>query len=286
MRIAFVCNFPKGIWQWQDGLRGALRVLEKKHTIVYSLNDTIPPGNFDFLFVWSCIGGKAFEEGRRFNGRKILFFSGGVMAPLLSEYFCLFENEGHVLIARDLGIPCMKAFGTDVSVFKPMKQPKIFDVFYPGAFGLWKRKDLFAQSVQGLRAFSCGNIQEHEMQCFDVCVENGVAVSPDLPQENLPYFYNMSKSTLVLPVPEIGCQRTVLESMACKVPVIVPSDAALVVEYARHGGIVVHPDSQAIREGITQAMTHDTEEAYQYVMDNLTEQHYAQKIEEAMEMVR
>ena len=233
---------------------------------------------------WGGVLAKTFTEGLKFNGKRILFFAGGDLKPEMQQYFVLFENEYHRIKSQEFRIEGLVAFGTNTEVFKPIKQPKIFDVFYPGAFGLWKRKDLFTRACKGLRAFTCGNIQQHEMQCWDICVDNGIGVAPDIMQDVLPYFYNMSKCTLVLPVAYIGCQRTVLESMACKVPVIVPSDAPLVVEYAVHGGMVVSPEEGVIREAVLSADSYDPTEAYEYVMDNLTEKHYAEKIKEAIEI--
>lgn len=278
-------ELEKGLWQWADGLRGAMDLISQEHEICYHIDGELHDHNPDLLMAWGGMLAKTFREGLKYKGKRILFFAGGDLGTEMQQYFVLFENEYHRLKSREFDIKGLVAFGTNTKVFKPIPQPKIFDVFYPGAFGLWKRKDLFAKSVKGLKAFTCGNVQHHEMQCWDVCVENGIAVSPDIMQDVLPYFYNMSKCTLVLPVAYIGAQRTVLESMACKIPVIVPADAPLVVEYAIHGGIIVSPEEKAIRDAVMEADSYDPSEAYDYVMDNLTEKHYAARIKEALETI-
>lgn len=285
MKICFLVELPKGMWQWRDGLRAALELLD--HSICYHLDGLLGDHKPDVLFAWGGSFAPTTETARKYSGKSILFFAGGGIEPKYFEGIDVvcFENELHTQEARMKGIKCLTAFGTDTQTFKPMKQPKVFDVIYPGAFGLWKRKDLFAQATKNLRAFTLGNIQPHEMQCFDVCVDNGVAVSADIPQENLPYFYAMSKTVCVLPVPEIGGQRTVLEAMAMKLPTIVPVDAPLVVEYAKHGGIIVETHPEEIKWAIESQLHSVNQEGYEYVMDNLTEKHYAKKIRTALEML-
>lgn len=286
-KICFVVELPLGFWQWDDGLRGAMQLLEEKHKVCYHLsgkpNEDCKP---DILFVWGGTLSGPYKASKNFNSKKILFFAGGPIEPEFFEKYdmVLFENQIHTDIARAKGIKCMTAFGTNTKVFKPMKNAKLFDAFYPGAFGLWKRKDLFAEAVKGLRAFSCGNIQKQEPECYDVCVDNGVGVSADIPQGRLPYFMSMSRTIVVLPVPEIGCQRTVLEAQAMNLPIIVPNDAPLVVEFAKHGGIIVDPDPASIRYAI-QTAPETNEDGLQYVLNNMTEQHYANKIMSALEAI-
>lgn len=293
MNICFLVELPFGLWQWDDGLRGAMKIIEKKHTVTYHLDgfcdcrqrpSSILP---DVVMVWSGTNGTVYHNALQMDCKKILLFAGGSREPSLFRDFdlTLFENGIHTLEARNYGVKCMTAFGTDTTIFKPMKQKKVFDVIYPGAFGLWKRKDLFAESTKRLKAFTLGNIQEHEPQCFDVCVDNDIAVSADIPQSRLPYFYAMAHTVCVLPVAHIGGQRTVLEAMAMKLPIIVPSDAPLVCEFAQHGGVITDPNPQDIERAIVKNLGQVNEEGYQYVMENLTEKHYAKKIQVALERI-
>ena len=287
MKICFLVELPYGIWQWADGLYGAMQILGKEYEVCYHFDGLRHDHKPDLLMCWGGTLSTSYIEGLKFDGKKVLFFAGGSRHPDNFELYDMtfFENDIHTNEGRVRGIKCMTAFGTNTTVFKSMKQPKIFDVIYPGAFGLWKRKDLFARACKGLKALSLGNIQHHEMQCWNVCVDNGITVSADIPQSCLPYFYAMSKTVLVLPVPEIGCQRTVIEAMAMKIPVIVPCDAPLVVEFAVHGGIIVNPDEQSIRQAVVDPSGANTEEAYEYIINNLTEKHYADKIKEAIRII-
>ena len=287
MKICFVVELPN--WEsWDDGLRGAMRIIEKKHEVCYHLNGDIEHEWLsDVILAWGGTLSKSYENIQKYECPKILLFAGG---PIGKDFFTnynlvCFENNLHTLHARSLGIDCMSAFGTNTQVFKPMRQPKMFDVIYPGAFGRWKRKDLFARATKGLRSFTCGNIQPHEIECWDVCVENGIAVSADIPQARLPYFMAMSETLCVLPVAEIGGQRTVLEGMAMKMPVIVPSDAPLVLEFARYGGMIIKPNEGEIREAIKASIGRVNREGYEYVMNNYTEEHYASRLRIAIDRV-
>ena len=281
MKICFLVELPLGtMWQWDDGLRGAMQILEKEHKVCYHLDGLRHDHQPDLLMCWGGTLSKTHKEGLGYKGNRALFFAGGPRSKELFEPYDIifFENELHTNEVKSLRINCLTAFGTNTQVFYPMKQPKIFDVIYPGAFGLWKRKELFAQAARGLKALSLGNIQYQEMQCWDVCVQNGVAVSADIPQSRLPFFMAMSKTVVVLPVAEIGGQRTVLEAFAMNIPVIVPSDAPLVVEFAeKGGGIIVDPTPEAIREAILNAPK-DNPKGLEYIKNEMTEQHYADRI--------
>lgn len=280
MKICFLVELPLGMWQWDDGLRGAMEILEKEHDVCYHLDGLRGDHEPDLLMCWGGTLSKTYKEGLAYSGKKALFFAGGPRTKELFDPYdvVFFENQLHTDEVKRWGINCFTAFGTNTKIFYPMQQPKIFDVIYPAAFGLWKRKDLFAESVKGLKAFSLGNIQYHEMQCWDVCVENGVAVAADVPQSRLPYFMAMSKTVVVLPVPEIGCQRTVLEAMAMNIPVIVPTDAPLVLEFAKKGhGIIVDPNPISIRDAILNAPK-ENKEGYEYIQREMTEKHYAERI--------
>lgn len=285
MKICFLVELPKGFWQWADGLYAAMKILEKDYSITYHLDGkcnckTRP----NLVMAWGGTMSGPYNNALTMKCPRLLLFAGGYRESTYFKEFDMvcFENDFHTNIARTQGVRCMTAFGTNTKVFKPLIQPKIFDVVYPGAFGLWKRKDLFARSVKGLKALTFGNIQYHEMECFQVCVDNDIAVSSDLPQEAVPYYLAMSKTVLVLPVEHIGGQRTVIEAMAMKLPIIVPSDAPLVCEFARHGGIIVDPKPDDIRQAIRNAPPVN-ETGYEYIMDTLTEEHYADKLKIAID---
>lgn len=283
MKICFLVELPHGFWQWDDGLRGAMRILEDKYEVKYHLDGVCDcPTYPDVVFAWGGTLATTYQNAQEMPCKRVLLFAGGDRSPELFNNFnfVCFENESHTLEARSKGVRCVTAFGTDTTVFKPIKNPKVFDTIYPAAFGLWKRKDLFAEAVKDMSALTIGNIQVHEPQCMDVCVDNGVAVSGDIPQSRLPYFYGMSCTATVIPVSFIGGQRTVLEALACKLPVIVPSDAPLVTEF-KHVTIV-EPTPLSIRDGILSQLDTVNEEGYAWVHENMTQEHYAKKLENVL----
>lgn len=288
MKICFLVELPKGIWQWQDGLRAALNLLADEHDICYHLDGRLLEHKPDLLMAWGGSISPTTRQAREYQGKSILFFAGGGIETSFFDGIdlVLFENQLHTDEARVKGIRCQTAFGTDTQTFKPMKQPKVFDVIYPAAFGLWKRKDLFAKAVNGLTALTLGNIQEQEPECFDVCVDNNVAVSSDIPQEVLPYFYNMSKICLITTTPEIGGQRTALEAMSCGLPVVYTKDSVLVAELVNGHGVSVDPDPIDIKRVLMLMLSGysklDKNQARDYILRNYSEKHYADKIRSAI----
>lgn len=122
------------------------------------------------------------------------------------------------------GLNTLKAFGTNTKLFKPINTPKVFDWLYPAAFAKWKRHDLFVEHVRRRRgpAIAVGYIQpnNHEYECVQICLDNGVGVLPWIPPEALVWLYNQSKCVVVPSDPIGGGQRTVLESIACGTKVI------------------------------------------------------------------
>ncbi len=287
MKICFLVELPRGFWQWADGLYAAMKIIEREHEVTYHLDGKCNCKKLpDVVMAWGGTGSGPYKEALKMKCKRILLFAGGDRSPHLFEKFNItcFENEIHTIEAKSKGVSCITAFGTNTKLFRPIRQPKLFDVVYPGAFGLWKRKDLFAESCKCFRALTFGNIQFQEMECWHVCVNNGIAVSPDLPQEVVPYYLAMSRTVLVLPVPFIGGQRTVLEAMAMKLPVIVPNDAPLVCEFVQHGGIIVEPNPAEIAKAITNAQEENIA-GYDYVMNNLTEEHYANKLKQALKRI-
>lgn len=290
MKICFLVELPKGMWQWADGLRAAMNILAEDYEVCYHLDGQLGNHTPDLLMAWGGSFANTTKQAREYKGKSLLFFAGG---GIKAEYFegidiVLFENDIHTTEARVKGIRCQTAFGTDTKLFKPMKQPKVFDVIYPAAFGLWKRKDIFAKAVKGLTALTLGNIQEHEPECLQVCIDNGVAVSSDIPQEVLPYFYNMSKICVITTTPEIGGQRTALEAMSCNIPLVITKDSPLVMEFAGEHAVLADPDPIDIRKMIMLILDGyskiDQYQAREYVIENYSEVSYADKIKSAIKL--
>lgn len=161
-----------------------------------------------------------------YNGvpsKKILLYAGGT--PDKDNAHKLFdvvvvENEAD---KREFNRSVV-AFGTNTKVFRPMDLNKVYPAFYPAAFALYKRHDLWSKSVPD-GSLAVGHMQDHETQCYEVVKENGHIISPPLPMDSMPFFYNQSFATVLTPEHMGGCQRAALESMACNIPVLATNDS-------------------------------------------------------------
>lgn len=242
---------PIESWQtWCDGLYGALKILAQESSFkvyVMGLSDTpttlerdgitfflrrdskglkyaIDIHNPKYIFGW----GTSFynwPELESTSARKILLYAGG-------QYD--FENASrvfdHIVVENpsdQIHFPGSTiAFGTNTEIFRPidMYYAKNFPCIFPSAFARWKRQELWAK-VAPIGSLAIGQFQEHEKDCYEVCVENGHIVIPQVPMNILPYFYNQSVGTLLTAEHMGGCQRASLESMACNVPVLTTSDS-------------------------------------------------------------
>lgn len=235
-------------YSWCDGLYGALNELGKELTVTvfgYSdQNTVISRDNLeiklftshnsmrywiesyqpDYIFGW----GTSFHswEELQYNGtpnKKILLYAGGEPDDAnASKIFDLVvvENESDKKHFHRSAV----AFGTNTDVFKPMDLNKIYPAFYPAAFALYKRHNLWAKSVPD-GSIAVGHLQEHEKECFEVVTENGHIILPPLSMSSMPFFYNQSFATVLTAEHLGGCQRASLESMSCNIPVLVTNDS-------------------------------------------------------------
>ena len=291
---------------WQDGLYWALSELGKKHEVMISLRsqeptmfrrDNITFQSFptvddqiafahvvDNCLLWGQLDQPLFEKTKAFAKRTGLCFAGGAEEhPLGKEYDIIFtENKFINQKFLDQGYNAKVAFGINTDIFKPYPQPKVFKALYPAVFGMWKRQDLFAQAF-GKDGVCIGRYQEHEPQCLQWAQDAGCMTVPMiLPQSAMPYFYNASECIVSTATNDSGGQRTVLEAMACNVPIIVCDDNYKASEYI-HGsgwGSIVPPSAEELRNAVTEHINAPTPASRQYVLDNWTHKHYAERIEE------
>lgn len=233
---------------WCDGLFGALTELAKDITVTvfgYSDQDTtlLREGIEIKLFTsengmrrWLdsyqphiILGwGTSFHNWQELDyngvpGKKILLYAGGTPDDTnASKLFDLVvvENESDKKFFKRSEV----AFGTNTKVFRPLDLNKVYPAFYPAAFALYKRHNLWAKSVPD-GSLAVGQMQDHETECFEVVTENGHIISPPLSMNSMPFFYNQSFATVLTPEHLGGCQRAALESMACNIPVLATNDS-------------------------------------------------------------
>src|SRR3990167_3574443 len=288
---------------WQDGLYWALSELGKKHEVHIVLCSTEPTNyvrdnihiwaernhsdvlrrviviNSDNILLWGQLNQKIIEH---LDTYKVgLCFAGGAEEhPLGKEYDIIFtENKYINQKFIDQGYNAKVAFGINTDIFKPYPQPKIFKALYPAVFGMWKRQDLFAQAF-GKDGVCICRYQPHEPQCLQWAQDAGCMTVPIiLSQSAMPYFYNASECIVSTATNDSGGQRTVLEAMACNVPVIVMSDNYKASEYIGESkfGDIAEPDPKDIKNVFNQRNIYAN--SRQYVLDNWTHLHYAKEIE-------
>src|SRR3990167_3250402 len=274
---------------WQDGLYLALAELAKKMPVsihVQPLNEDHidferdgiqfisedPVQSFTHILFWGQLNQPLFERAKELNAKVGLCFAGGSEEhPLGKEYDIIFtENKFINQKFIDQGYNAKVAFGINTDIFKPYPQPKVFKALYPAVFGMWKRQDLFAQAF-GKDGVCIGRYQPHEPQCLQWAQDAGCMTVPMiLPQSAMPYFYNAAECIVSTATNDSGGQRTVLEAMACNIPIIVMSDNYKASEYiyeAGWGGISDPSKPDDIRRMAEVAKVGPEIQSRQYVLD-------------------
>jgi glycosyltransferase involved in cell wall biosynthesis len=220
--------------------------------------------------------------------KKALLFAGGPLKAVDVELFDLVfvESEINVEDCEREGIPYMKAFGVNTSIFEPINVPVRHDAFLQATFADWKRHTLFAEAV-GFRGAVAGRYQEHDTNGYNACLKHRVTIYDELPARDIAYLINASHCVLNTSDFWGGGQRCTLEAMACGVPVIVMSDSPKNCEFVREsgGGIICEPNAQAIREALDKC-ERDHElgfKGYEYILNNYTEYHYGIRLLKGIE---
>ncbi len=245
----------------------------------------------DVILVWADFTRPVLKK---LVGRGVpmaLMFSGGIglgEPPKIDMFFV--ESEVYKTWFEMRGLPVMTAFGCNNRIFKPMKQPKIFDAIFPATFAGWKRHHLFAKATQGMKALACGYMyNDHETECWGLPQELGVAITPHLSNEAVNSFINMSHVVVVTSDSSGGSQRTVLEAMACGVPVIAMEDSDKTSEYVKESGfgMVVGPTIENIRGAIEtlKANPLDPKIGIKYIQDKWSARRYADSLKAGIESI-
>lgn len=208
-------------------------------------------------------------------------FAGGEALGYNWEIFnhIFVESQVYLDTYKKAGASVSIAFGTNTDLFKPVEQPKMFDALMAGTFAIWKRHELFAGAVKGLRALACGYMYEtHEQECWQVCLDNGVAVLPHVSAPVLHRLYAASRTVVLPSRSDGGSQRTVLEALAMNIPVIVTDSD----KFDYEGVIRVEPTVEAIREAIDSAEGKNTRD---YILENWSHIKYAEALEKGLEAI-
>lgn len=313
LSIGFVWDWEPQNYQtftWKDGLAAAMKELGERHDVVmytdcqYPIQhdwftffpiDLVKDGNHDVLLHWADMTRPHAVDHAMLGVPMALLFAGG---ELFGENIDLFDHifvESQVYLDRllDKGKSASIAFGANTNLFKPVEQPKLFDTIFPATFAAWKRHELYARATKGLRSIACGYMYDtHEQECWEVCLDNGVAVLPHVSADALHRLYAASKVCVIPSQSDGGSQRTVLEAMAMGLPVIVTdSDKYSYGKDVRNGTapivedllIRVAPNDIDIRQAIDEVLANEVYDladlSRRYVLDNWSHITYANAIE-------
>lgn len=299
MRLAFVWNYearPQDLLYWWDGLRAALDYLEIDfgyeilRLTAQSINE-IESFKPDFILSWGSLDQFFHRIIRNYGVKTGLCYAGGSKENLDNFDVIFYESqidgdEFEILKSeKNYKIHLQRAFGTNDELFRPFHQKKIWDAIYPATFARWKRHELFARAV-GDGGLACGNWLEYEMDCVNVCKKYGVLTLKAVHPEVLVSLYNASFCTLLTADRWGGCQRAVLESLSCNVPVIVCSDNKRSSEFIEESGegLVVDPDIDEIKEAITKIKEFKCN-GRKYIEANWTAKHYAKALDNGIKAV-
>lgn len=235
----------------------------------------------DHILVWADLTRPTLNELVKGDIPISLCFSGGETNYPVAHYLhtIFVESQTYEDKFKSRGLNVKRAFGVNDRIFRPIKQPKIFDAVFPATFADWKRHSLFANSVE--KGFCFGYMYDtHEQWCWKYPQDKGIMIAPHLSHEVTAYVINSSYSVLITSNTQGGSQRTVLEAMACEVPPIVMSDSEKCSEYVRESGFgfIVEPNDNAIKDAIRKCKEANFTGGRKYIESKFTANHYKEAI--------
>ena len=210
--------------------------------------------------------------------------TGGTFREQIDAFDLVFvESEVYKQEFERLGKRVIKAFGVNTELFKPIEQPKIWDAIFPATFANWKRHSIFTEAM-GDKGLACGWMyQDHETENWQMCQDKGTMILPHLSHKAIAYLLNASKTCVITSDSTGGSQRTVLEAMACNIPVIVMQDSDKTTEYVRDCGTgdIINADPDSIRKAVERWKDKEVN-TRDWVIENYSAEIYAQKLKEGI----
>lgn len=321
MKLAFLWHAEfqtQELLNWQDGLYAALQELGKEWEVRMfvpygdadvtvgniSIEQYPTPGQTfqealsfepDAVLCWGGLDRPLHALVRRLGKPTALCFAGGpVNHPNLENFDLVFcETDYHLPVFKSLGVNVRKAFGVNTDLFRPTPwQKPHFMAIMPAAFALYKRYPLFADAF-GSDGLAVGQVQtqpdgtvwEGEF-CHEVCLNRDVAVIPRImPYYMMPYMYGLAECTVLTSTTYGGCDRTVLEALACDKPVVICDDNEKLKLIAPAFTVKAAPEAKAIRAAAAQAIgQHPTGGlAPAWVTEHYSHLRYAEQLAEGIE---
>ena len=284
MKISFVWQgVTERFDHWNDGLREAMRLIEKEHEVVY--NEPWDDIQADVAFYWEApctINGANAHHYNRVRSlpiRKHLLFAGG---PVQWEWVKGFD---HVYVESRinkeefdrLGVANSTAFGVNTEIFKPLKVEKIYKTVTHGTCASWKRQWLVCQAF-GKRALVFGQLQETDPRPFDECRKCDAVVLAEQSYEETNKLLNSAEFAVNCADFWGGGQRATLEALACNLDVVVMDDSPKNREYIEESGcgVISSPEPEAIKRAIysLDEKQRNHRKGREYVLSKWTPAHY------------
>ena len=287
-----------------DGILGAIAELSKRHSLLYVTRGPNGYGFFngishrfverlsdvsfsgaDAIVCWGSLDRPWHNELPPDVPAFLCFAGGPTDHPFLSHFQHIFvESKTYEDDFRSRGLSVSRAFGVNTSVFKPNpRMSKVFDAIYPASFCFHKNQEVFARAM-GPRGLCVGTWNEEDIA--GKCLSLGTPIMRRVSSNVLSDLFNMSRCTVIPCGPAGGSQRTVLESMACGVPVVLARDNDKCREFVEESGfgVLVDPIPEAIREAVEslKPFPFNPEKGLSYVQSRWTHVHYANAIEKEL----
>lgn len=236
MTIAFVWPFAKAHEiepNWRDGLRSALDLLAKDHTVEWFVGSRVPTEAYDAYLVWDDSNSAVLAPLKALGGKLGLFLTTDphniANLKLCDVVYC--ESQPVYDQVRRQGLRAIRAFGTDTDLFSPDPTvEKTIPYFYPATFSPWKRQSSISHLGRDL--LCVGTVQPDGLVELQSCRGNNVRVELGyFPVEQVRDWYRQSHNVLI---PAIhGSERTVLEAMSMDLQPRVSPDNAKAYSYVR-----------------------------------------------------
>jgi glycosyltransferase involved in cell wall biosynthesis len=285
---------PEVFSWWNDGLRQAMLLLEKKYEVHYKEPwDEITE---DIVLYWeapvTAVGknGEFYNKIRNLPQKKILLFAGGAIRPEWVagfDHICV-ESKINLLELQSMGFSVSTAFGINDSVFKPMNLEKKWDGIHHATSASWKRQWLMAEAL-GNKCLVVGREQPEDMWPFQRSKELGATVMGQHSFEEVAKLINQSHTLCQTSEFWGGGQRATLEAMACGVPPIVMTDSPKNMEYVEESGFgkIVEPSAPQIKLAVEELKANppDPMIGVSYVKSKFTARHYADNLLKAINLI-
>lgn len=247
--------------------------------------------NPDLILGWGTVDHKIYQQVHQLLPEipMYMFLAGGsVDHPYAHSFNGFFvETNFHVKDLNARGLPAWRALGVMEDILFPTpEQHKIWDVFLPASFTTNKRYDLWCDVIEqsGLKGVAVGPV--NELGCQIECRKVGVPTFGYMSRTVLRDFYNASRVTLLTAGAWGGCQRALLESLACGIPVVTTEDNFQLDWINSTGAPVVWcpPQVNLLIEAVKKVIDSppDPKVLRQFVLDNFTGNHYYEVVRQVV----